>query len=162
MQSPEERTAQYLQSIRNQPSLLLTFLRAMPKGGDLHNHLSGSIYAESYIRWAVEDGLCLTTATLTLVGGACDAAAGRPPVTAVLQDSALYNATIDAWSMRNWPADRNGHDHFFTSFARFNSATINRLGDMLAEITARAASENISYVELMLTPDGGVATRLGR
>jgi adenosine deaminase len=155
-------TARRLAAVRQQPLLLEAFLREMPKGGDLHNHLSGSIYAESYIRWAVEDGLCLTTATLTLVGGACDAAAGRPPVTAVLQDSALYNATIDAWSMRNWPADRNGHDHFFTSFARFNSATINRLGDMLAEITARAASENISYVELMLTPDGGVATRLGR
>jgi adenosine deaminase len=33
---------------------------------------------------------------------------------------------------------------------------------MLAEIAARAASENVSYLELMLTPDGGVATRLGR
>jgi hypothetical protein len=155
-------TSRRLAAIRQQPLLLEAFLREMPKGGDLHNHLSGSIYAESYIRWAAEDGLCLITATFTVVAGACDPAAGRPPVTAVLQDSTLYNATIDAWSMRNWPADRNGHDHFFTAFAKFNTATVNRLGDMIAEITARAASENVSYVELMLTPDGGVATRLGR
>ena len=53
--------------------------------------------------------------------GTCDAAAGRPSAAAVLQDSALYNATIDAWSMRNWPADRNGHDHFFAAFTKFNA-----------------------------------------
>lgn len=155
-------TARRFAAIRNQPLLLEAFLREMPKGGDLHNHLSGSIYAENYIRWAAEDNLCLITATFTVVGGACDQAAGRPPVTAVLQDSALYNATIDAWSMRNWPADRNGHDHFFAAFTKFNGATVARLGDMLAEISARAALEHVSYLELMMTPDGGVATRLGR
>ena len=42
-------------SIRDDPLALLAFLREMPKGGDLHNHLSGAIYAESYLRWAAED-----------------------------------------------------------------------------------------------------------
>ena len=82
-------------------------------------------------------------------------------MTAVFQDTALYNATIDAWSMRHWPSGRNGHDHFFATFGRFNAAT-NKIGDMVAEIAARAATEKVSYLELMLTPDGGVATRLGR
>ena len=45
--SAEARTERYFQSIRNNPNLLLAFLRAMPKGGDLHNHLTGAIYAES-------------------------------------------------------------------------------------------------------------------
>jgi adenosine deaminase len=155
-------TARRLAAVERQPLLLEAFLREMPKGGDLHNHLSGSIYAESYLRWAADDSLCLITATFTLAAGPCDAAAGRPPATAVVADSALYNATIDAWSMRNWPADRNGHDHFFAAFLKFNAATVNRLGDMLAEISARAGSENVSYLELMMTPDGGVANRLGR
>jgi hypothetical protein len=154
-------TARRLAAIRSQPLLLEAFLREMPKGGDLHNHLSGSIYAESYLRWAAEDNLCLVTATFALAGGACDAAAGRPPVTAVLQDPTLYNAAIDAWSMRNFPAGRSGHDHFFAAFTKFNPATT-RIGDMLAEVTDRAAAEHLSYLELMLTPDGGVATRLGR
>src|ERR1019366_4907404 len=45
-QSPEEKTAKYLESVRHQPGLLLAFLQQMPKGGDLHVHLSGAIYAE--------------------------------------------------------------------------------------------------------------------
>ena len=154
-------TARRFAAIRNQPLLLEAFLREMPKGGDLHNHLSGSIYAESYIRWAAEDNLCVATATLALVTGTCDAAAGRPSAAAVLQDPALYSATIDAWSMRNWPADRNGHDHFFAAFTKFNPVTT-RVGDMLAEVTSRAAAENVSYLELMLSPDGNVSARLGR
>lgn len=31
----------------------------MPKGGDLHNHLSGAIYAETFIQWAAQGGLCV-------------------------------------------------------------------------------------------------------
>src|SRR2546426_1351867 len=45
--SAEQRTATYLVSVRQHPSLLLEFLREMPKGGDLHNHLAGTIYTES-------------------------------------------------------------------------------------------------------------------
>src|SRR5476651_2624350 len=43
----EARTAAYLQQIRDRPPYLDAFLRRMPKGGDLHNHNSGAIYAES-------------------------------------------------------------------------------------------------------------------
>ena len=50
--SDEARTERYFQSIRKNPNLLLAFLREMPKGGDLHIHLTGSVYAESYIQWA--------------------------------------------------------------------------------------------------------------
>src|ERR1035438_6699082 len=48
--SDEATTERYFQSVRKNPNLLLAFLREMPKGGDLHNHLTGSVYAESYIR----------------------------------------------------------------------------------------------------------------
>jgi len=33
---------------------LRMFLQAMPKGGDLHNHLGGSIYAEDFLEAALE------------------------------------------------------------------------------------------------------------
>src|SRR5690242_2658247 len=66
-QTPEQRTARYLDSIRNQPSLLLAFLREMPKGGDLHNHLTGSIYAEDYIDFAASDNLCVDRTTSRLL-----------------------------------------------------------------------------------------------
>src|SRR3979409_1799668 len=79
-----------LTAIRNQPLLLEAFLREMPKGGDLHNHLSGSIYAESYLKWADDENMCLVVATFTLATEACDPNAGRPAVSAVFQDTALY------------------------------------------------------------------------
>src|SRR2546430_6862252 len=37
------------------PLELRNFLKKMPKGADLHNHLSGAVYAESWIRAAAEE-----------------------------------------------------------------------------------------------------------
>src|SRR6266568_3105577 len=68
----EQRTARYFESIRKSPPQELAFLLKMPKGGDLHNHLSGAIYAESYIQWAADSGDCVNTTTM---------AASLPPCT---------------------------------------------------------------------------------
>ena len=153
---PEAVTARRFASIRNNPPLLLAFLREMPKGGDLHNHLSGAVYAESYLRWAAEDKLCFATATMAIVAGTCDAGAGQPPVSAVLQNGALYSQAIDAMSMRNWNPAQSGHDHFFASFAKAGPTALLRTGDMLAEVASRAAAERVSYLELMV---GGASTQ---
>src|SRR5580704_11815084 len=69
----EQRTDHYLQSIRKQPSLALAFLRDMPKGGDLHVHLSGAIYAEDLIDDAANDNLCVDRTTAILIAPPCDA-----------------------------------------------------------------------------------------
>ena len=160
----EQTTAGYFESIRKSPPKQMAFLLKMPKGADLHNHLSGSIYAERYIEWAAEKGLCINTTTMTLTvpssPSKCD-----PPQTAAntaLTNSVLYRQMIDAWSMRNWQlSEQSGHDHFFDAFGRFGAATYNNNGRMLAEAVKSAARGRVSYVELMLTPDGtptGVAS----
>lgn len=156
----EAATARHFASIRHQPSLLLAFLAQMPKGGDLHNHLSGAIYAESYLRWAADEGLCLATATMSIVSGTCEASAGRPPAADILRNGVLFNQAIDAMSMRHWDPSLNGHDHFFATFGKFGLAS-GKTGEMLAEVSARAAAEHVSYLELMLTPDGGVGAARG-
>ena len=76
--SAEQKTARYFESVRNQPLLLHAFLQQVPKGGDLHNHLSGAVYAESFIQYAVQDGLCVDRNALALAQPPCDAAAGKP------------------------------------------------------------------------------------
>ena len=53
----EQRTSRYFESIRRQPSLQLAFLRDVPKGGDLHVHLSGALYAENLIDHAASDNV---------------------------------------------------------------------------------------------------------
>lgn len=153
----EQRTASYFESIRKSPPKQLAFLLKMPKGGDLHNHLSGSVYAERYIEWAAEKGLCVNTSTMALVVPAtpskCDPAQAQ--ASTALTNSVLYRQLIDAWSMRNWKlSGQSGHDHFFDAFGRFGPATYNNSGKMLAEAVKSAARGKASYVELMLTPDG--------
>jgi hypothetical protein len=160
----EQKTASYFESIRKSPPQLMAFLLKMPKGGDLHNHLSGAIYAERYIEWAAEKGLCINTQTMTLAVPASPSQCGsnQAPANSALTNSILYRQMIDAWSMRNWQlSGQSGHDHFFDAFGRFGPATFNNSGRMLAEAVKSAARGRASYVELMLTPDGtptGVAS----
>ncbi len=161
-ETPEQRTSRYFDSICSQPSLLLAFLREMPKGGDLHNHLSGAVYAESYIGFAARDGLCVDRNTSALLPPPCDAAKNQVSATAALGDPVLYGQMIDAFSMRNFrPAQQSGHDHFFDAFRKFGPATQGHTGEMLAEVVSRAAAEHEVYLELMTRPERGEAARLG-
>jgi adenosine deaminase len=160
--SPEQKTARYFQSVRDQPLLLHAFLHLMPKGGDLHNHLSGAVYAESYIALAAQDGLCVDRNALSLAQPPCDPAANKPPASVALQDSTLYGHLLDAFSMRQFIAGaESGHDHFFATFSKFGPATNGHTAEMLAEVRSRAAAGHLQYMELMFNPDGGAAVRLG-
>jgi len=150
---PTARTAQHFDSIRSSPPRLFAFLLQMPKGADLHSHLSGAIYAESYIQWAAAAGDCVNTTTLSASLPPC--APGQVPAANALTNSVLFQQIIDAWSMRNWQlSGDSGHDHFFNTFGKFGVATYNQNGKMLAEAVTRAAHGNVLYLELMLTPDG--------
>ena len=161
--APEQRTSRYLDTIRKSPPQQLAFFLQMPKGGDLHNHLSGSIYAESYVQWAADKGLCVNTNTFVLVQPPCDAKPDQVPAAIALTNSLLYRQLIDAWSMRNWQfSGKNGHDQFFDAFGRFGVGTYDQTGRMLADTARRAARSRVLYLELMLTPDGGLASQIGQ
>ena len=102
--TPEERTAHLLDSIRASPLDLHAFLVGMPKGGDLHMHLSGAVYAESWIKEGVEDHLCVDIVSMSFVrpsaenatsGAACGK--GDVPAAEAYKDQHLYDALIDAF-----------------------------------------------------------------
>jgi adenosine deaminase len=164
--STESRAGRYLESIWTQPPLLLAFLREMPKGGDLHNHLSGALYAENLIDYAVDEGLCIDRTTSILIPAPCDASCekytSKPAIRCAYQDHVLYNSIVDAWSMRNWkPGDESGHDHFFATFDKFLLATDKHTADALGEAVSRAAADHLQYVEFMHTADSGQSAQLG-
>ena len=163
---PEQRASHYFESVRHQPSLTLAFLREMPKGGDLHNHLGGAVYAEDLIDYAAQDKLCLDRSTMTAVVGECDAAcdrkAAKPGIECGYRDVDLYHSIVDAWSMRNWErGHESGHDHFFATFAKFDMPFKNHIGDEIAQATQRAAADHLQYVELMHTVGGMQSAELG-
>ena len=164
--TPEQRTNRYLESVRHSPPLALAFLREMPKGGDLHNHLGGAIYAEDLIDFAAADKLCFDSASSRLLPGPCDescgAAAAKPAAECGYHDPALYNTMIDAWSMRNWERGReSGHDHFFATFFKFDLATRNHMSEATALAMERAAADHLQYLELMHTIGGMQSAQLG-
>jgi adenosine deaminase len=164
-QTAEQRTARYLESIRKQPSYLLEFAHDMPKGGDLHNHLSGAIYAEDLIDFAASDNLCVDRTTSRLLAPPCDTCekyTSKPGIRCAYADQVLYNQLIDAWSMRNWRSgEESGHDHFFAAFDKFDLASNGHVADAVASVVDRAAREHVRYIEFMLTADGMNAAELG-
>jgi len=162
----EQRTTRYFESIRRQPPLQLAFLRDMPKGGDLHVHLSGALYAENLIDDATNDNLCVDRTTSILIAPPCDDSCekytSKPAIRCAYGDHVLYNSIVDAWSMRNWePGEESGHDHFFATFDKFSLATHNHIGDAIAEAASRAAEDHLQYLELMHTADSVQSGQLG-
>jgi adenosine deaminase len=172
----EQRTAQAFENAHASPLDLHAFLAEMPKGADLHSHLSGAVYAESWIRAGAEDGLCINTATLSFAKtphasenapakAACED--GKVPAAQVYKDQHLYDALIDAFSIRGYVPSPGvtGHDHFFDTFDKFGGTDRRHKGEWLDEVATRAAAQNEQYLELMETPDfthiGGLAHEIG-
>jgi adenosine deaminase len=161
--SATDRTAAALDRMRNDRPQLMHFLEDLPKGGDLHHHLTGAVYAESYIRYAVEDSDCINGTTFAIVAAPCVAASGTFPATRALNDFAFRSRTIDALSVRDFvpsPADSDIRLHFFYAFDKFDLVTNGHWGEMFAEVVARAAAQHEIYLETMLTPDQGEVIHL--
>lgn len=150
----EQRVAAQFQTLVGQSARLRAFLQQMPKGGDLHNHLVGSVYAEDYLRWADEDGYCVKLADKGLVAPPCKA--GEAPARGLAtRDPALYEQVVDALSMRNFVPGvgfASGHDRFFSVFGKFMPLAATRLGDTVVETLKLAAHDRVGYVEIMVNP----------
>ncbi len=151
--------AKRLENLRDKPERLRQFLRDMPKGTDLHTHLSGAVYGEAMIRWGAEDGKCVDTVTFVSSFPPCTG--NQVPLSNALSNTQLWDQILGAWSMREFRPDAfSGHNHFFATFDLFGSAFSGRQGDGLAQVTQRAADQNIQYVEPLITPQFGATLQV--
>jgi adenosine deaminase len=162
----EARAGRAFEHAREQgPLALYAFLRDMPKGADLHTHLAGAVYAESFIRQAVEDNLCINSQTLVLYKTGAMTRSLPPqsvcgeegePVANALTNQNLYDQLIDTFSMRTFvpTTGTSGHDHFFASFDHFLAVEDPKhVGEWVDELASRAAAQNEQYLEIMNTPN---------
>ena len=162
--SAEQRTVRAFATARKSPLELRLFLQGMPKGGDLHLHLSGgTVYSETLIRDAVQDGLCVRTATMTLFKPQDTCGEGAVPAGDAFKNQNLYDAMVNAFSMRYFVPSSgiSGHDQFFATFDRFHALGKAHVGEWVDEITTRAAEQNEQYIEAMYTPAFSNAAKLG-
>lgn len=65
--SPEARAERAFRRAAENPLALRAFLVRMPKGADLHMHLSGAVYAETFLADARADLMCVDPGTKSLV-----------------------------------------------------------------------------------------------
>jgi adenosine deaminase len=168
----ERRASLHLDAARSNPLQLRNVLFKMPKGADLHNHLYGAIYAESWIRDAADDDLCLDPSALEGTKSVFSkpenqesqsCSSGKVPTADIYKDQVLYDDLIDSFSMRGFVPSPGvtAHDQFFRTFARFDGVSPRHLGEWLDEVATRAGRQNEQYVELMHTPDFDHAAKAG-
>ena len=144
-------------SIRNNTALLRSFFSAMPKGGDLHHHFDGAIYAETFFENAIQNKLWLNTQTFELSKNP-GKTKKKPGVWLQLsniksQDSLLFyqQKLLEKWSSKDFnilkgPSD----DHFFSTFSGFEIVNYEDISKGLKELKNRAQIENVQYIETIL------------
>ncbi|CAN5552252.1 adenosine deaminase [soil metagenome] len=151
----EQRASDTFEMALPDPAALTAFLKAVPKGGDLHNHLTGAVYAETYLEWGRNDGDCVNSTSKTAVShSSCSTTNVAMPST-----GALFDSIIAAWSMEGFVAGtENGHDHFFSTFGKYGLVPGSHRDQTIADVAKRAADENEVYVETMFNLGKNVGT----
>jgi adenosine deaminase len=168
----EQRAVRAFDAAKKSPLALHAFLDKMPKGADLHMHLSGAIYAETFLKDAAADQMCVDVKTLSLkknigtskslpLQAVC--AMGDVPAADAFKNQELYDELVDSFSMRSFvpSSGRTGHDQFFATFGHFGGIEKGHLGEWLDEVATRAAEQNEQYLEIMHTPSFSAAKKLG-
>ncbi len=149
-----ERVERYFERIRSNDALLTQFFLAMPKGGDLHHHFSGSIYAEEMYDVALKQDFFVSKDSLFIYR--------QMPPRALTNDTSIYRLSdprtdpnirsqlIQFWSIKDFVAgSESNEEHFFQSFGRFGPAIGGSEPLFLHAMKERAIKENIQYIETM-------------
>ncbi len=142
---------EYLESIRDNRAALTAFFSAMPKGGDLHHHYSGSIYTETYVNRVIANDYFINRRTCIVLKDTVGAGSGYVRCS-VLGDSLPYyqERLMQKWSVKDYngvsyPSDKQ----FFETFTYFGITSNDSLKQGLLELRNRAIKENVSYIETM-------------
>jgi len=139
---------------------LSLFFSMMPKGGDLHHHYSGAIYAEQFLDWVDKENYCVNKTTYRIESQKDVIAAERAKPAGqrnclssseVFADPGLYAELLQRWSTKDFynhggiqtPPDRT----FFDTFGYFGPVASTNTADGLKTLKQRAIAENLSYIE---------------
>ena len=139
---------------------LTMFFTMMPKGGDLHHHYSGAIYAEQYLEWVDKEGYCVNKTSFMIDTAKETVASERAKPLAeracLSGQDVLQNNTVLANLLQKW-SDKDFHNHgavqsppdrqFFDTFAYFNPVASTNAAEGLKTLKQRAIQENLSYIE---------------
>ena len=143
----------YLEKIRNNEALLTAFFQQMPKGGDLHHHFSGSIYAEPLLERAIAEDFYLNLETMAT--SKTKPASGNWQTFSSLKNEgklAFYEQQVmQTWSAKDYNGSVPSDDLFFDSFQKFEPTIKGHFAEGMLELKKRAIAENVIYIETQLS-----------
>jgi len=148
------------------------FANMLPKGGDIHHHYSGAIYAESYLDWVWKKNYCIYRESDEQLNvekyrietrPAAELAAGAGKICisaeAVLKDNPFHRELLMRWSDKDYDNHFHGQSapdqQFFDTFGFFGPVSNASYQEGLQALKDRAKAENVQYIETMLekSPD---------
>lgn len=104
----------------------------MPKGGDIHHHFDGFIYAETFLEWVSKKSWKIDSCTLKIVKEEIakdkkDAICKLLTAEELIANHTLYRKLLALWSNKDY---RNHYhhqaapdNHFFNTFSFFMSVS---------------------------------------
>lgn len=143
----------YLEKIRNNEALLTAFFQQMPKGGDLHHHFSGSVYAEPLLERAIAEDFYLNLETMA-VSKTKPENGNWENFSSLTKKGKLdyYEQLImQTWSVKDYNGSVPSDDQFFDSFMKFEPTIKGHFAEGMLELKKRAIAENVSYIETQLS-----------
>lgn len=143
----------YLEKIRNNEALLTAFFQQMPKGGDLHHHFSGSVYAEPLLERAIAEDFYLNLETMA-VSKTKPSNGNWENFSSIKNKGKLeyYEQQImQTWSIKDYNGSVPSDDQFFDSFMKFEPTIAGHFAEGMLELKKRAIAENVSYIETQLS-----------
>ncbi|WP_338870980.1 adenosine deaminase [Spirosoma sp. SC4-14] len=141
----------YFETIRDNHAALTAFFSQMPKGGDLHHHYSGSIYAETFISYAIEHDYFINRKTLKVSDKQLSddwvtfSTLRREGTLADYRQKLFQKWSVKDYNHVDYPSDKL----FFETFSNFGIVSRADLDKGLLEIKNRAIKENVSYIETL-------------
>ncbi len=140
---------QHLDSLMSDESALRDFVQQIPKGADLHNHISGGVSIDKFMQWAAADGFCADPADWLAVAGPCTGK--QVPLANIRTDQNMYAAVLSSWSMEGHKNDAllDRHAHFFATFDKFDAVLDAHWADSIADMLATAGKNHQTYIEGM-------------
>lgn len=150
----------YFSAIQYDPHALYAFLRAMPKGGELHYHLAGGAYPEVMLDLAATKPYCLDMTTDSVISGETCPTAMASHNLATNTD--LYQRYLKAWSLKDFHSDKEtAEEHFFAAFAKFMPIVAENEAQLLVDVLRRADAQNEQYMEILTIPDDAKSASFG-
>lgn len=145
----------YFETIKGNKSRLRQFITDMPKGGDLHNHLTGAAYAETFFEIGCSYGLYADLNTGKLYKEPTQEekdSKGLVKLSKSMDNLHSVRMTlIDKWSIRDFQPYKyplGPDEYFFSLFGLFiAAASEDYLPDLVHELRVRAREKNVQYIE---------------